>query len=123
MLTLDRIIIFGKDIEALKNFYQSTLKLELIEEIEKEWLVFKAGQTEIAFHRIGLAYRNDEPFEAGGNTKIVFNVHQDLSDLRKVLIAKGVKMREIKSFEGIDFIFCDGEDIEGNVFQLYQKKL
>ena len=55
--------------------------------------------------------------------QIVVNVHQDLSDFRLELIAKEVKMGEIKSFEGIDFIFCDGEDIEGNVFQLYQKKL
>lgn len=123
MLKLDRIIIFGANIEALKNFYQSNFNLQVIEEIANEWVVFKAGSIEIAFHRIGLAYRNDEPFEAANNTKLVFNVHQDLNDFRDTLIAKGVIMKEIKTFEGMDFLFCDGQDIEGNVFQLCQKKL
>ena len=122
MLTLSRIILFGSDIEGLKLFYQSVFNLPLVEEIEGEWLVFKAGEIEIAFHRIGESFRNDTLFKSESNTKLVFNIDEDIHSFRKVLIEKGVKMRAIKSFEGIDFLFCDGEDIEGNVFQLSQKK-
>ena len=121
-MILSRIILFGNDITGLKRFYQSVFNLQLIEEIPDEWLVFKAGAMEIAFHRIGETFRNDLPFRAESNTKLVFNINDDLYEYRKILIAKGVKMNAIKSFEGIDFLFCDGEDIEGNVFQLSQKK-
>ena len=31
-------------------------------------------------------------------------------------------MREIKTFENYDYWLCDGEDLEGNVFQLKQRK-
>jgi len=123
MLTLDRIILFGNDIKGLKGFYQSIFKLVLIEEIENEWVVFKAGLIELALHRIGSEYYNDSNFKAERNTKLVFTITKEMASFRAELIEKGVQMKEIKSFEGIDFLFCDGEDIEGNVFQLSQKKL
>lgn len=123
MLTLDRIILFGNDIKGLKDFYQSIFKLVLIEEIENEWVVFKAGLIELALHRIGSEYYNDSNFKAERNTKLVFTITKEMAGFRAELIEKGVQMKEIKSFEGIDFLFCDGEDIEGNVFQLSQKKL
>jgi len=123
MLTLDRIILFGNDIKGLKDFYQSIFKLVLIEEIENEWVVFKAGLIELALHRIGSEYYNDSNFKAERNIKLVFTITKEMASFRAELIEKGVQMKEIKSFEGIDFLFCDGEDIEGNVFQLSQKKL
>jgi len=123
MLTLDRIILFGNDIKGLKDFYQSIFKLVLIEEIENEWVVFKAGLIELALHRVGSEYYNDSNFKAERNTKLVFTITKEMASFRAELIEKGVQMKEIKSFEGIDFLFCDGEDIEGNVFQLSQKKL
>jgi hypothetical protein len=122
MLVLDRIILFGFDIKGLKVFYQSNFNLNLIEDIEDQWLVFNAGAIEIAFHKIGKQYKNDKPFKAESNTKLVFSINQDISDFRKTLIQNGVLMGEIKSFDGIDFWHCDGEDIEGNVLQIRQKK-
>ncbi|QDW26219.1 VOC family protein [Pedobacter sp. KBS0701] len=121
-MKLSRIILFGNDISALKVFYQSIFNFSLIEEIENEWLVFNAGVIEIAFHRIGESFRNEDSFRAESNVKLVFSIEEDIEEVRKRLIERGAKMKDIKSFEGIDFLFCDGEDIEGNIFQLSQKK-
>lgn len=115
MLSLSRIIIFGKDINGLKNFYQSNFELPLVEEIEGEWVVVNAGSVELAFHRIGAQFLTEEPFYVENNIKLVFSV-DDLAQKRQELINKGVKMREIQFS-----IYCDGEDLEGNVFQLHQK--
>ena len=121
-MKLSRIILFGDDINALKIFYQSIFNFPLIEEIKGEWLVFNSGSIEIAFHKIGESFRNEVSFKAESNSKLVFSIDENIEDFRKQLIEKGVKMKDVKSFEGIDFLFCDGEDIEGNVFQLSQKK-
>lgn len=121
-MKLSRIILFGNDISALKDFYQSIFNFPLIEEIENEWLVFNAGVIEIAFHRIGESFRNEDSFRAESNVKLVFSIEEDIEEVRKRLIERGAKMKDIKSFESIDYLFCDGEDIEGNVFQLSQKK-
>jgi predicted enzyme related to lactoylglutathione lyase len=121
MMLLNRIIIFGKDISGLKHFYQSNFDLSLIEEIEGEWVVFNAGSIEIAFHRIGADYRNEELFRAESNIKLVFGI-DDINNFRNILLNKDVEMKEIKSLGDSDSLFCDGQDIEGNVFQLHQKK-
>jgi hypothetical protein len=72
----------------------------------------------------GAAYfpENGEPFKAESNTKIVFEVAEGLPALRESLLQKGVLLHDIKSFEPSLSLYCDGEDIEGNVFQLAQTK-
>jgi hypothetical protein len=50
----------------------------------------------------------------------VFSVPSGLNALRDKLVAAGVNMRELKRYEGFPYLLCDGEDPEGNVFQLSQ---
>ncbi len=120
---LYRIILFGLQIDKLKFFYMDNFQLSVIEEVKDEWVVLKAGQFEIAFHKIGHSFMTEgaEKFTAETNTKLVFSIEENLEAFREKLIDNGVSMKEIKSFAGIDSLFCDGTDIEGNVFQLEQK--
>lgn len=120
-IALYRIILFGQNIVKLKDFYIENFGFSLVEEIKDEWVVLKAEQMEIAFHKIGAAYQTAGEFKATSNTKLVFRVETDLADLRERLIGNGVLLGEIKSFEGINSWFCDGEDPEGNVFQLEER--
>jgi predicted enzyme related to lactoylglutathione lyase len=121
-LSLYRIILFGKDITRLKHFYTSNFGLVVAEEIGDEWVVLKTGEIEIALHKIGKQYINDESdFTADNNIKLVFRISDDLHSFRKKLIENSVMVQEIKSFPGINSLFCDGQDCEGNVFQLEQK--
>lgn len=117
--SLTRIIIFCGNVEKLKQFYQSHFKCELLEEIKNEWVVLKAGQTEIAFHQVGAAYKNETgDFKAESNTKLVFNIASDIHHFRNSLAEGGATMQEVKSFPGFNYLLCDGEDPEGNVFQI-----
>jgi len=118
-----RIILYGLQIDKLKNFYIDHFNLELVEEIKDEWVVLKSGQVEIAFHKIGRSYipHNEEGFRVNSNTKIVFRIDQDLATFKQELLDKGVALKNTKSFKGINSLFCDGQDPEGNVFQLEQR--
>lgn len=121
-LHLQRIILFGKEIGLLKGFYQQFFGATVIEEIPGEWIVLNTGQMELALHKAGAAWLDgDKPFRAESNTKIVFNVTEDLHQLREKWAAAGVNIREVISFPGFPALFCDGEDPEGNVFQLMQQ--
>jgi hypothetical protein len=120
-VTFNRIIIFCGDVNSLKVFYEGNFGFRVIEEITDEWVVLSAGFVEIAFHRIGEAYRNNnEPFHADSNTKLVFEINGDIVAFRETLLKNGVQLNEIKSFKGFDYLLCDGEDPEGNIFQLKQ---
>ncbi len=118
------LILFVKDIEKIKTFYINDLHLELIEEISSEWVLLKAGQCEIGLHKTGDEYADkaDEGLQRENNTKIVFDIDTDIYLLREQLTGKNVSLREIKTWDGFDYITCDGEDPEGNVFQLRQRK-
>ncbi len=121
-IQLSRIILFARDVNKLKSFYQDYFNLNLIEEIKDEWVVLNAGPVEIAFHKVGADFdkNKDLPFKAHSNTKLVFDVKEDLASFRDDLLGKGVFLKELKSFDGSHCLFCDGEDLEGNVFQLRQ---
>ena len=94
--------------------------MTIVEIIENEWAVLTDGNMQIALHRIGEVYRDiDKPFKAESNTKLVFAISEDLVLFREKLIERSVLMKDIKSFSGM--LLCDGEDPEGNVFQIVNK--
>ncbi len=123
-LKLDTIIIFVQNIDKLKTFYADILKLEIIEASGNQWLLLKAGTCNIGLHKIGEDYldANQNDFKVDNNTKIVFELDEDIHHVRQQLIKDNVLIKEVISFDNYDYWLCDGEDPEGNVFQLKQKK-
>lgn len=121
--TFYRIILFGREIEKLKEFYTVNFGCIVLEEIKNEWVVMKSGGMEIALHKIGRAYNSNsnDPFKANSNTKMIFIMQADIHAMRQQLIAAGAEMREITTFSNSKSLFCDGTDFEGNTFQLEQK--
>ena len=115
-LYLNRIILFTPDVNLLKNFYQQHFGLQIVEETAGEWAVLKAGNCELALHKIGAGFETVETNIT--NTKLVFETDEDLMALREKLLMEGVALGEVKSFDGYPNLFCDGNDPEGNVFQL-----
>lgn len=121
-LHLSSIIIFVENVEALKQFYVNILGLEILEETHKEWLLLKAGNCNIGLHKIGDQYLDTALSASEKNTKIVFDIDEDIQVVCKELTSKNVNLGEIKTWDNYGYWLCDGEDPEGNVFQLRQKK-
>ncbi len=122
MVNFHRLILFGLDLHLLKDFYTRHFGFQVTEEIPGEWIVLKSSGAEIALHKIGAAYVDpNEPFKASSNAKMVFMIEEDLVQLRKKLTDNQVNMREVFAFGDPKYFYCDGEDPEGNVFQLMQK--
>jgi catechol 2,3-dioxygenase-like lactoylglutathione lyase family enzyme len=123
-LKLSTIIIFVQNVEKLKTFYVDSLKLSIVEEIRSEWLLLQAGNCKIGLHKIGDQYldKNKGEFKFDNNTKIVFEPDEDIYKIRERLLNQNVSIKEVTTYENFDFLFCDGEDPEGNVFRLQQRK-
>ncbi len=120
MVTFQRLILFGLDLHLLRDFYTQHFGFEVTEEIPGGWVVLRSSGAEIALHKIGAAYIDPtEPFNASSNSKMVFMIDEELTQLRQKLLDNQVDMREV--FEYDNYYYCDGEDPEGNVFQLMQK--
>ena len=120
---IDTIILYVKNIQLLKKFYIENFNLKVIEE-DEIWILLNAGNVNIGFHKIGKKYMEQiEPnHQFDNNTKIVFEIDDDLEMIRKEFIEKNIFMRELKTFDNYNFWLCDGIDPEGNVFQLKKRK-
>ncbi|MDW3192995.1 MAG: hypothetical protein R8G66_11545 [Cytophagales bacterium] len=122
MVTFHRLILFALNLHTLKDFYTRHFGMEVTEEIPGEWVVLRSSGAEIALHKIGEAYFDpEEPFNASSNTKMVFMIDEDMVQFRQKLMDSHVEMREIFASGTPKYFYCDGEDPEGNVFQLMQK--
>lgn len=122
-ISLGRIIIFGHLVDKLKSFYVENFDFSVVEEIKDQWIVLNAGPIELAIHKIGEGYEPEDgkEFRVESNTKLVFYLANNLEGFRQRLVDKGVVIGDIKKFDGINSLFVDGEDPEGNVFQIEQR--
>jgi catechol-2,3-dioxygenase len=121
--SLNRVILYVQDVGRLADFYRDVLGLPIVEEINREWSVHRAGACELALHWVGKPYRVADPssWQVDSNVKLVLTVDRELAELRAELVGKGVPMGAIKSYPGLTGPLCDGRDPEGNVFQLAQR--
>ena len=119
--SLETIIFYVQNVDRVKYFYKKNFNLKVIEEYQSIWALLDAGTCKIGLHKIGDEYlnENNEEFKFDNNTKIVFEINNDLTAIRDCFISQNVIMREIKNFN--NYQMCDGEDPEGNVFQLKQR--
>lgn len=122
-INLDTIILFVQNVEQLKVFYTDIFKLEVLEDYAPEWVLLKAGNGKIGLHKIGEQYldKNKAAFKVDSNCKMVFEIEEDIHQLRERLLQQNVLIREIKTFDNYEYLLCDGEDPQGNVFQLKKK--
>jgi catechol-2,3-dioxygenase len=122
-INFNTLIIFVQDVPKLKMFYTEILEMEIVEEIPGEWLLLKAGNCQIALHKTGSQYSTPgSEFKVDNNTKVVFEIDEDIYKLREQLLKKNVKLKEVKTFDNYNYWLCDGEDPEGNIFQFRQAK-
>lgn len=90
-----------------------------MQHIAGEWAVLQAGACELVLHRVGPAYRGGAARTGdGSNAKIVFEIDTPIDEMREKLLSLGVVTGEIKRYPGLTGRLCDGQDAEGNVFQL-----
>jgi catechol 2,3-dioxygenase-like lactoylglutathione lyase family enzyme len=117
-LKISRVILFVDDIQKTTDFYENIIGLKILDDSDKGFIIFDAGGCQLCLHQIPSKYiEPNNTYEAREDsyTKVVFysdNVERD----RAELIAKGVRMKKVIKFEGIEF--CDGCDCEGNIFQI-----
>jgi catechol 2,3-dioxygenase-like lactoylglutathione lyase family enzyme len=105
---LRRIIIFTANIDEMTRFYRDVIGLELVETAEG-WRDFAAGPVNLALHH-GRATQGNRP------PKIAFYA-KDVAAARAALIRRGATaIGKVKSAATFDM--CDGQDPDGNPFQL-----
>jgi hypothetical protein len=121
-ITMTCVILYVRNVDVLKSFYQTHFDFPVVDEITGEWVLLKAGAVGLALHLIGKKCHEDSApaSDVTSNVKLVFTVQSGLPDLRAKLRTLGVQMKDLKRYCGFPQLICDGEDPEANAFQLSQ---
>lgn len=122
-LVLGRVMLYAKDIKRMVTFYRDVLGFGVIPSRydPDEFVVLDAGNAQLCLHQIPeVIARNigiSDPPEPRSRVpvKIMFII-EDVEGTRDRLIARGVRMGSLQSFPPL--IYCDGNDPEGNIFQI-----
>jgi predicted enzyme related to lactoylglutathione lyase len=107
---LNRVIVFVKDMTAMRAFYEQKLGLTAVGYADEGWVSYDAGGSSISLHR-----QTGAKHSGGSALQIVFH-SDDVPAAREELIARGVAMGKLWSGDGLSF--SDGQDPEGNWFQI-----
>ncbi len=122
-LTLDTILLFVSNINKMKQFYHEVFNLSILEEIPGEWVLLSAGTVKIGLHKIGEGYTGTTVHSSvETNTKLIFETAENIDSFHSVLISKNINVQNITSFDHYPYRLFIGNDPEGNVFQVIQKK-
>jgi predicted enzyme related to lactoylglutathione lyase len=115
--TLHRVIIFVDDVEKCARFYCDVFGFTTLPGNTPDWIELDTGGCRLAFHQArGSNGPIDTPTGGAANPhKIVFFA-EDVEGASAAVVARGAKMGKIHRFD--NFVFCDGQDPEGHVFQL-----
>jgi catechol 2,3-dioxygenase-like lactoylglutathione lyase family enzyme len=122
-LVLGRVMLYTKDLKRMVAFYRDVLGFAIIPSRfdPEEFVVLDAGNAQLCLHQIPeVIARNiaiSDPPEPRSRVpvKIMF-VIEDVEGTRERLIAGGVPIGALQSFPPL--IYCDGNDPEGNIFQI-----
>ncbi|MFT3934566.1 MAG: hypothetical protein QM726_13165 [Chitinophagaceae bacterium] len=121
-LSLTSIILFVHDVDLLKQFYVKHFSFNIAEEIKGEWVLLNAGPATIGLHKVGAAFASaTNNSTQNNNCKLVFETTEYLQQLHTQLRQSNVFVKEIQTWEGYGYTVFDGEDAEGNVFQVKGK--
>jgi catechol 2,3-dioxygenase-like lactoylglutathione lyase family enzyme len=111
--TIERYILFCKDMQGVTAFYSDVLGLKpsiRTDTPASEWVELGTKAFRLALHKAS------NPGSKGSNrNKIVFRV-DDVGAAREYLLDHGVRMGKHNHWAHADA--CDGKDPEGNVFQI-----
>ncbi len=114
-MDISRVIIFTPDVRKLADFYRSCFGLSLVGESDDSWTELNAGNCNIAFHNFPERVEGRD-----GWVKVVFGSN-DVAKEKARLEELGVKMSDIVEFGRIQL--CDGQDPDGNWFQISSRGL
>ena len=109
-LKINRLILFVQDLATVAAFYREVIGLPVKgTQDQPGWLELDAGACTLALHSGGA------PNQARRAPKIVFAA-SDVEAVRAELIKRGARLGPVKAFGQIQL--CDGQDPEGNLFQI-----
>ncbi len=90
---VDYTVIFARDMEAMRHFYEIVMEFPLLRTLSDRWIEYRVGSTTLALAAHGGRFNDPPPAQGALSLQMAFRVApQTVADCAAALDAKGVKL-------------------------------
>ena len=118
--SMDYVVVFARDLPAMRNFYQKVMRFPLHRELFPQWVEYRIGATLLALTQKGVLFNDPDPPSGAAALQLAFRVTpEEVHTCGRELVAAGVTLlRDVEDQPwGHRTIFF--RDPDGNIIEIY----
>ena len=118
--SLDYTVIFARDMQAMRQFYGTTLGFPLHRELSPRWLEFRIGSNLLALTERGALFDDPAPLPGVLSLQMAFRVAPDeVATCASTLVERGVNIISGPTDQPFGHRTLFFRDPDGNVLEIY----
>jgi len=117
---LDYTVIFARDVDAMRTFYERTMGFSVARELGPQWIEYRVGGTTLALTQRGLLFDDPSPPAGALSLQLAFRVApRELDAWADALAARGVTLVSPPTDQSWGHRTLFFRDPDGNVLEIY----
>jgi len=117
---MDYVVIFARDLPAMRNFYETVMRFPLQRELFPQWIEYRVGATLLALTQKGVLFDDPDPPAGAAALQLAFRVAPDeVANCAQELKSAGAAIvRDVEDQPwGHRTLFV--RDPDGNILEIY----
>jgi catechol 2,3-dioxygenase-like lactoylglutathione lyase family enzyme len=117
---IDYTVIFARDIEAMRDFYENVMAFPLLRTLSDRWVEYRVGSTTLALTTHGARFSDPPPAHGALSLQLAFRVTpQAVAECAAALEAKGVRLISPLTDHPFGHRTIFFRDPDGNVLEIF----
>jgi len=117
---IDYTVIFARDMEAMRHFYETVMEFPLLRALSDRWIEYRVGSTTLALTVHGARFKDPPPAHGALSLQMAFRVApQIVADCAAALEAKGVELISPLTDHPFGHRTIFFRDPDGNVLEIF----
>lgn len=118
--SMDYVVIFARNLPAMRHFYETVLRFALERELFPQWIEYRVGATLLALTQKGVLFDDPDPPAGAAALQLAFRVTPD----RVAACARELEFADVSILRGVEdqpwghrTLFF--RDPDGNIIEIY----
>lgn len=117
---MDYVVIFARDLPAMRNFYEKVMAFPLYRELFPQWIEYRVGGTLLALTQKGVLFNDPDPVKGAAALQLAFRVTpEQVNECAKELKAQGIALLAEPTDQPWGHRTLFFRDPDGNIIEIY----
>lgn len=117
---MDYVVIFARDLSAMRQFYEKVMAFPLYRELFPQWIEYRVGGTLLALTQKGVLFNDPDPAKGAAALQLAFRVTpEQVNACAKDLKAQGITLLSEPTDQPWGHRTLFFRDPDGNIIEIY----